>query len=185
MRTGGGPPMKPIEVDPAVAAIAGHVMNTAPVLFSSNFVDSQSDILKDGQNDFQLIPASSDQFGDGDVIKDGDLDHIGEVISFGTNINVIPIKIDNSMQSQGHNSTALTQTLTAVPDKRSEKQLRLERIRQLMHQDKQSAALRIQQDEILIAHLKRKCDLEIEELTAKAKLAKLLLKHQEEKTEVQ
>lgn len=173
--------MKPIEVDPAVAAIAGHVMNTAPVLFSSNFVESQSDIAKD----FQLIHESFDEFEDGDVIMDGVLDDIGQVISPGTNINVIPNKIDISMQSQAHNSSALTQPLTTQPDKRSEKQLRLERIRQLMQQDKQLAALRIQQDEILIAHLKRKCDLEIEELTAKAKLAELLLKQQEEKSEIQ
>lgn len=43
-----------------------------------------------------------------------------------------------------------------------------------MEQDKELAAVRMRQEEMLIVHLKRKCDLEIEELTAKAKLAKLL-----------
>lgn len=39
LATGGGPPEVQVHIDPDVAAIAPHLMKTAPVIFTSNMSD--------------------------------------------------------------------------------------------------------------------------------------------------
>lgn len=41
LATGGGPPPPETSIDPDVAAIAPHLLETAPILFSSNMTDNE------------------------------------------------------------------------------------------------------------------------------------------------
>jgi len=43
LATGGGPPPPEINIDPDVATIAPHLMTTAPVICTSNMIESESD----------------------------------------------------------------------------------------------------------------------------------------------
>lgn len=46
MATGGGPQQAEVNIDPDVANIAPHLMKTAPVLFTSNMMDTEIDGIK-------------------------------------------------------------------------------------------------------------------------------------------
>jgi len=41
LATGGGPPLSETNIDPDIAAITPHLMETAPVLFSSNMTGNE------------------------------------------------------------------------------------------------------------------------------------------------
>ncbi|XP_011858188.1 PREDICTED: uncharacterized protein LOC105555758 [Vollenhovia emeryi] len=155
LATGGGPPPPETNIDPDVAIVAPHLLETAPILFSSNMTDEKINEMEE-----QTLNILLDNNW-----TTASFEHNNEA----NNTNKIQKGMENTIETSVYN----------------ENTIKIERIKQIMGQEKEVAEIQKAHEEKMAAMKedfhKEIHALEIRAATAKAELAELQLKKEKEK----
>ncbi|XP_024868139.1 uncharacterized protein LOC112452252 [Temnothorax curvispinosus] len=200
LATGGGPPLPETNIDPDVAAIAPHLLETAPILFTSNMTDNEIKEMKkqtlkivtDNDSTIVISESNDDEATNENKIQEVDVtiedttqDKENQNIDFSIQAGVLKRK--KGLDTVCKRNTKMTKVETNITETslNNESTVKIERIKQIIEQEKEVA-------EIQKAHEKRMAvlkenfhnkihALEIRTATAKAELAELQLRKEKEK----